>query len=383
MRKIKLYIFILSLILPYHLKSQQVYEVVALNLMKQIDDFTKIDNIPTAYTLIEVSKEKIIKVKLSTQDKLFSDTFMIKITKAPKTIYESTKNIKYEFSNNDLIRKKKQTSFEEELQKLENDDLSFQFKDDEELEAWIDLIRKDTIVEKRWHIQFKQENKNDDLLINPNFLYVAAIKSIAGQKPSSEFLEVLVKFNYGTDYHRRKWIFGKKNKKIWKIRSFSMLSADLVLSEDSTRRFISEAMFNANLILTPTERIENRNVDRVFFLGGGAKIFNNYNYVGLHIGSLEINKHFFSSYVMGGYYANPFATYVRNDYVDKPRFYQHNLYFETAFCAKRANIGILSNLRVKIGVLVPLAYKEDAIATEKDIQTRIAIQIPIGGIFKF
>lgn len=191
---------------------------------------------------------------------------------------------------------------------------------------------------------------------NDSFLMISAIKSIAGTKPDFELFDLNTKFNYSDMF-------------------FSMLSMDLSLSESDTiqNRMLVEGLLNINRFWGRkfTEK------ERKFFYGAGMKIFDSRVLLGLHLGSLEIDGPFYSSYFLLGYY---YSIYNTPDIEDEIKRSQHNIYSEIAFTVQNENISLLSNLRIKIGFLLPLEYSD---TEENNYQTRVVLEFPIGGIFRF
>ena len=191
---------------------------------------------------------------------------------------------------------------------------------------------------------------------NDSYLMISAIKSVYGVIPESELFDLNVKFRY-TD----KW--------------FSMLSMDIpMLGRDSIQsNYISEAMLNINrfLIHNLTER------DRSFFIGAGMKIFDTRLLYGVHCGSIELNGPFYSSYVLLGYYL---SIYGNPDDDMEIKLYPRNMYIECAFIARSEKIDILKNLRIKVGFLTPLKFRDN----EKfNYRARVVLEFPIGGIFRY
>ena len=229
------------------------------------------------------------------------------------------------------------------------------------------------IVTKKWIIEIDASGKPKP---NANFFFISAIRSVAGNKPDSELFDLFFKFKYG------------KNDG-W----FSILAADLALnssgSTDTTAIRINEGMANINM-WWPGREEKIETYRRLLFLGGGLKIFNERMYAGGHLGSMEINGPFFSSYVLAGYYKDVFLSSSALMNPDGPNNFRHNLYAEVAISANGTQVPIISDLRIKIGLMVPIGPSDGIKAadqainrTNEDVITRIVLEVPIGKIFTF
>jgi hypothetical protein len=195
---------------------------------------------------------------------------------------------------------------------------------------------------------------------------------VAGQTPSKEFFDLNLKFNY--------------------LRQcFTLLSLDLNLAPaDSGQLTIYEGLATANRFFMLKADHNPEDLNRVLFAGVGVKIFNQLPYVGAHVGSLEIAGPLFSSYFLLGYYRN---VYGRSAKVasDNAINFRDNLYMEFTLAFDNANkkklqiAGILSDIRIKIGAVMPFTNsKDDLIKPQaKDIQYRVVLEVPLGGILKF
>ncbi len=210
---------------------------------------------------------------------------------------------------------------------------------------------------------------------NSNFLFVSVIKSIAGNQPESELIDVNFKFNFSSQ------------------RFFSLLAIDFDFTQGSSdtsntsfSNTINEALISFNKsFLSKKQRNNIDKFHRMGFTGLGAKIFNKQLYLGGHIGSLEIGGPFYSSYFFGGYYYNAYGDVVSELNEPGNNFYRHNFYMEFAFSASNADVmvPILKDLRIKVGFMFPIKTKDDMKPTSQDILSRVVMEVPIGGIFKF
>ncbi len=208
---------------------------------------------------------------------------------------------------------------------------------------------------------------------NANFIFLSAIRSVAGTAQSSEFFDINLKFNYGDNW-------------------FTLFGLDLSLSPaetDTSQMRINEGMASVNQFVNSGEKLRSGFLNRAFFYGAGLKVFNRQPYLGVHAGSLEINGPLFSSYLILGYYRNAYGgnalwTGKAREY---PVLFRNNFYSECtlAFDNKKDVAGILSDIRIKLGILAPFTNSDDDQWKPdwKDVQYRLVLEVPIGGIFKF
>ena len=206
-----------------------------------------------------------------------------------------------------------------------------------------------------------------------NFILVSFIKSISGTTAQNELLDIFVKVNL-----RNKTALDQ-GKKLW----FSMLGADAGLLSDTTKNGLplNEAILNVNYALTTIDD----KTSRVGFLGGGFKQFFGKGFFGGHVGILEVNSFLRSSYIFAGYYYSPFEGKRQlADSSNVPIFYRHNIYIEAAFNAFGDNAPkALQYLRLKFGLMMPMAVNDPLLPTSKFFNYRLAIEVPIGGVIKF
>jgi hypothetical protein len=243
-----------------------------------------------------------------------------------------------------------------------------------------------------------------DSLRNSNLLVGALIKSLAGARPSDELLDVFIKLNYG------------KQK-----RFFSLMGADAGIgsNQDSTKTGlfrINEAIANFNFafyggktyktskpgrndsnakraaILKENDSLKAENVKRfdklkrTAFAGAGLKIFNSTPYIGVHVGSIEINGPLFGSYIMAGYYYSPYLQVITSKDSLQFQSYRNNIYLEAGVNAFGSKVpSILRTLKLKFGLMLPIKdNKDEGIKPgAKDVISRLAIEVPLGTVFRF
>jgi len=266
-------------------------------------------------------------------------------------------------------------------------------------------------------------------LRNSNLIIGALIKTLAGARPEDELIDLFVKLNYG------------KQK-----RFFSLLGADVGIgsakdSTDSTGLFrINEASANFNWALyrnlpyktmtikkikqkvkaevdaakNDTSRdpflVEARARDKYFklndslkklnvayvdsnlrrtaFIGGGLKIFHSTPYVGVHFGSMEINGPLFGSYIFAGYYYSPYLKPIIKT-SDSLRSFRSNIYIEAGINAFGSRVpNVLKTVKFKFGMMHPIKSNggndpDTEGPAVKDVISRLAIEVPLGTVFRF
>jgi hypothetical protein len=198
-----------------------------------------------------------------------------------------------------------------------------------------------------------------------NFAIISAIKSIYGNKlPSSEFLD----FNFYA--------------KIFKKLGFFM-SADIAINSSNDTNMTKYKLSEAGLFLDFHFLFwGNSKYDRQLTFGPLVKIFNTIPYYGVYFGNAELGGKLISSYLNICYMLRPLGVETNPDSLKRPPSgYHHNLYFEFAIHSEK--IDLLRYLRIKGGLLVPLGGWQSDGPKSKDIESRIVIEVPIGGIFKF
>lgn len=233
----------------------------------------------------------------------------------------------------------------------------------------------------------------DDTLHNSNFFVGSFVKSIAGNSiPNNELLDLFLKLNFG------------KTK-----RFFSLMGVEAGLSavtnQANSQPFrINEAMTNMNwaffgggkainsLYKTGNNKKHkikywNDSLKRTGFLGAGLKIFNSQTYIGSHFGVMEINGPLLGSYFMAGFYITPYNTdsTLANARVAGINTFRNNVYIEAAVNAFGKNVpSFLKTIRLKFGIMMPVGKNmEGKTSNSGDVLSRLAVEVPLGGVFKF
>lgn len=289
---------------------------------------------------IEENKPFRIRILASVED-----TVMLTVVKSPKSFIHKQAL----FSNDTLVT---------------NQEIEIILKSDETVEYEVTIHQKSVSFIYSINITTEREYKP-----NANFIFLSAIRSVAGEAQTNEFFDLNLKFNY----------LG---------RLFTLFGLDLSLSPaDSGQLRINEGLVTINCFWNTGKSLSNGSLTRAFFGGVGAKIFNQQPYLGGHVGSLEINGPLFSSYALVGYYVNAYGGYATVPSEEEAVTFRNNIYseFTLAFDNKKNVVGILSDIRIKLGMMFPFTNSsKDIVKTaSKDIQYRLVLEVPIGGIFKF
>ncbi len=235
----------------------------------------------------------------------------------------------------------------------------------------VKVVRMETVNSSSVSVEYKyliSISTEDTYRPNSSFIFISAIRSVAGEAQPNEFFDLNLKFNYLK-------------------RMFTLFGLDLQLAPaDSGQVRITEGMLTANWFVNSQQMLRSGDINRAFFLGGGLKIFNQYPYMGVHCGSIEINGPLFTSYGLVGFYRNAYAGYATQA-LDGPVNFRNNVYaeFALAFDNKKSIAAILSDIRIKLGMLFPFTDSDnDTVKTQaKDVQYRLVLEVPIGGIYKF
>lgn len=221
-----------------------------------------------------------------------------------------------------------------------------------------------------WNLIFTTETK---IRPNTNFAFVSLIKSLNGEKAENELFDAFLKLNLG------------KKSLGFALAGFEFNFSDS--TEQSTTDVLTEAMFSVNHFLgVRSDRIAS--YKRGAFLGGGAKIFVQRIYVGAHVGIMEISGPFITTYFFAGYYHDPYASGVEDNDENSsgPRHFRNNFYTEFAISASDSKVPVLSDIRLKVGILFPFKGRKDKDnigPLTEDIKHRIALEVPIDKIFTF
>jgi hypothetical protein len=202
------------------------------------------------------------------------------------------------------------------------------------------------------------------------FSLIGADAGIGSNRDSSEtglfrINEAVANFNYA--------FYGGKTYKPIKLRNAkgNIARADTLALNDSLK-IANVKRFDA--------------LKRTAFVGGGLKIFNSTPYVGLHFGSIEINGALFGSYIMAGYYYSPYLQVVTSKDSLQFQNYRNNIYLEAGINAFGSKVpSILRTLKLKFGLMLPVkgGKKDDIKPGAKDVISRLAIEVPLGTVFRF
>jgi len=360
-------IFVLLLLISFNLKSQQDDPVKeTLTIVKKLKEKFDNEDIEKKKKEEEAKNKFVIEITYPFEGKSFNKGETVSVIwgyENPKDKYEDiqlylqvTTNYGFNWTTVDSVKlkdKKKDWTISFDETKLCQLRLTNNINYN---------IFKDTLDESKFDfrsgvIEIKKSNGS-------NFAIVSAIKSIAGVKPSFEFIDI--NFNF---------------------KMFDWLSTlagiDVAMTDDTSnnesKKKISEAGVFINL--TPSGfRFENR----AFNVGPFVKIFNTVPYYGLQLGSMEIGGALESSYLIVGFARRMFKPDIYKDTINtSPEEFQDNIYIEFGLYSEKLGIP-LKYLRIKGGILIPAWYTKgfDRIKT-KDIISRVALEIPLGGLFKF
>lgn len=196
------------------------------------------------------------------------------------------------------------------------------------------------------------------------FFIPAAIKTIAGNTPDTELFDLTFNLNAG------------QSQRVSRTNFFG--SIDVALSNTGTDSISSstdklfDASISVNLDLGKKDDLVYK--DLRIYLGPEFRVYNTHAYYGLHFGGMLVGKHFYSSFFNIGFIKPLNPTELSEGLLTR---FSNNLIAEFAFTSNDAPV--LKNIRVKGGILFPLGND----ATDNDITTRIVVQVPIGGIYKF
>ncbi len=277
----------------------------------------------------------------------------------------------------------------------------------------------------------KEQSEGDTTLKTPNFLVISFIKSIAGSEIRDELLDLFVKVNYGKNKRtfsmfgadaginaspsdsansllrlneaianinftiiRNKYARYKRDSAVYKVNSAkypTITDRDLLIDTGKTN-WTDREKKRYKRYLDSTDNIDM--LKRVAFFGGGLKVFYSNPYFGGHIGIIEVNSKLMGSYFFMGYYYSPYVTHVdstQNGSIASktPRNYRHNLYFEAGFNAFGDGVPlVLKSIRFKFGLMLPFAYTRNGKGDSNkplssDVLYRLAVEVPIGGAFRF
>ena len=264
-----------------------------------------------------------------------------------------------------------------------------------------------------------------DSLHNSNLFVASFVKSIAGNSiPDNELLDLFFKMNFGKtkrffslmgveaglasvskDSNRTPFrineamvslnyaFFGAKYKARKSIESYRLKK----IINDTTKSSGSDSIkFIAKNTLKIIEKgFEDKNMKfwddtlkRTAFIGAGLKVFNAQAYIGGHIGVMEINGPLLGSYLLAGFYVTPYNTDSTLENARKAggiNTFRNNVYIEAAISAFGKNApNFLKTIRLKFGVMLPMGKNmEGKTPNSGDVLSRLAVEVPLGGVFKF
>lgn len=206
----------------------------------------------------------------------------------------------------------------------------------------------------------KQGASNDS-----SHVIIMAIKSVSGEIPDNEFFAATWRIKYLKEV-------------------YTLANVDIALSESDTvesNRELTEAGLLLNIDISKLVNAPSKDsLFRSVFVAPTIKIFNAEAYYGISLGSIELrNSDFYSTYFYLGYLRRFFPLSVDNKIKDnRVKLANDNLYAE--FLIHSNKMAFFKSLAFKGGVLVPLLRSEGDF---NDIQFRITIAVPVGGVFSF
>lgn len=197
-----------------------------------------------------------------------------------------------------------------------------------------------------------------------NFYIVSVIKSVGGQKPVHEFFDFNVRLFFTS------WLFSYASADI----AISNVSTDSV---GSTQDKFTEAGFSLNYSFT----LDGQQTSRQLYVGPVLKIFNTVPYLGIHVGSMEIEGDLLSSFMSFGLLHAVTAIDTSFAKGISKNLFRDNFYIEFALHSK--TFSLLKHLRVKGGLLLPTWWNKGPQPSNTDIVTRITIEVPLGTVELF
>ena len=212
-----------------------------------------------------------------------------------------------------------------------------------------------------------------DPLPKENYISVAAIKSVAGEKPENEFFDVNFLFK-GKLGNVELLTFGSLDVALTSVDTSTTVIN--VLQNDSLQATstitgaddrLSEAGLSMNIGFPPTGG--GGKIYRQRYIGFVIKLFDATPYYGLHFGSIELkDSALFTSYLRTG------ILKAWNKDVS-PRT---NIYVEFLIRSSLDEVPLFDALAIKGGVLFP-----KDISSNDDIKFRIAVEVPLGKPYSF
>jgi len=203
------------------------------------------------------------------------------------------------------------------------------------------------------------------------FFYIAAIKTVHGEKPESEFFDIGI----------RARLFNRLSS----MGNFDIALSDTESENDTTAepgsssREFSDAGISLDYIAF-TSPDSNREV----FAGIKIKLFDAVPYWGFHLGSVEVcNSKLKGSFFTAGYIQRFFKTdSTYNATLDRNE-HNHNFFIEFGLMSDRKEIPVICSLRIRAGILIPTPFwNHNPEPTASDVKSRIVIEIPIGKLIE-
>ncbi len=200
-----------------------------------------------------------------------------------------------------------------------------------------------------------------------NFFYIAAIKTVYGEKPESEFFDIGMR--------------GQLSKRIFTMANFDIALSDTESEMDTTAqpgsssKEFSDAGLSIDYVVFKTP-----DLNRDLFVGYKMKLFDGVPYWGFHIGSADVcNSKFKGSYVTTGYLQRLYKIDSLDNAASDRNEHNHNLFIEIYLMSEGANIPVINCLRIRAGILIPTPFwNNNPEPVADDIKTRIVIEVPIG-----
>lgn len=221
--------------------------------------------------------------------------------------------------------------------------------------------------------QQQQQQQEEDAAIDNSHIVISAIKTVSGEAPDNEFFALAWKVRFGD-------------------RFLSIADLDVALTNQGTDSVSAsqKELTEAGILLaldigdvgigfngpSPYRKY----LKRTLYTGLHLKIFNAESYYGISAGSIELaNSNFEGSYFQIGYMRRFFpisgSEIVLND--SEEQLSNNNIYTEFLIYSSEQNF--FKYLTLRGGVLVPLLGSK---GTFDDVQFRIVVSVPVGGLFK-
>jgi len=200
--------------------------------------------------------------------------------------------------------------------------------------------------------------------------YIAAIKTVYGERPESEFFDIGVRVQ----------LMG---------RLYSMGSFDIALTHsdavaDTTIPGSSSEDFS-DAGTTLDYELFKLNDMRQLFAGVKIKLFDGVPYWGFHFGVIELcNSALRGTFFTGGYVQTFYHIDSTQNAQREKKLHKHNFFVEFSLMSHKADIPIIKSMRIRAGILLPAPFWNDnPEPTDNDVKTRIVIEVPIGELIYF